>query len=279
MKHQYPLSLTTQGPLYPPSEIMDNNGNFIVIGLINRIVEDKTVPKWGAAIVSPKSELPEFGQLAAYSIIKELDLDCLGADEDKILQTLPLPLPCNNYNMIFAPKQYKNANEDIRPSLPLHDAILDYEYEHSRQNVGPIRLGDWIKAEGMLDVEICNDGQDAIFEFHMNSLIPNSLYTIMALREKDLQPGIKTRPGPLGIPSAFITDEIGTGNYRCVMNNPFPKDSGNRIINVVVLYMSNQSCHGGAIGIYGLGGDIHAHLKLQKPSFQKFITYSVDNIF
>ena len=273
MKRQYPLSLTTQGPLYPPSEIMDSDENFIVIGLINRIVDGKTVPKWGAAIVSPKSVIPEFGQLAPYSIVKELDLDCLGADKDRILQTLPLPLPCNNYNMLFAPEQHRNANEDIRPSLPLHDAILDYEHEHSRQNVGAISLGEWIKAEGILDVETCNDGQDAVFEFHMSGLIPNSLYTIMALREKDLQPGMKTRPGPLGIPSAFITDEVGTGNYRCVMNSPFPKGSGNRIINVVVLYMSNQSCHGGAIGIYGLGGDIHAHLKLQKPSFQEFVTY------
>lgn len=276
MKKKYLLSLTTQGPLYPPSEVMDNEGNFVVIGMINRNIKGTTIPVWGAAIISSDSPLPEFGSLAPYSIVKELDLAELKEDRDRLLQTLPLPLPCNNYNMLFAPEQNSQANEDIRPSLPLHEAIPDYRPEHSRQNISAITLGDWVKAEGVLEVSLCNGGQDAIFDFQMTGLIPDSLYTIMALREKDLKPGEKTRPGPLGIPSAFITDEHGQGKYRRVMKNPFPADSGNRIINVVVLFMSNQSCHGGAIGVYGLGGDIHAHLKLQKPSFHEFVTHSVE---
>ena len=36
MKHfKANLSITTQGPTYPPSEIMDEDENFIVIGKIN----------------------------------------------------------------------------------------------------------------------------------------------------------------------------------------------------------------------------------------------------
>lgn len=49
----YQLSLTTQGPLYPPSEVMDENGNFIVIGAISHLNSAggcKT--QWGCAIVS-----------------------------------------------------------------------------------------------------------------------------------------------------------------------------------------------------------------------------------
>lgn len=273
MKRRYQLSVTTQGPLYPPSEIMDDKEDFVVVGMINRQINGNTIPTWGAAIVSRYSTVPPFGHLEPYAIVKELDVNDLGLDTDIVLHTLPLPLPCNNYNMLFAPEQNKYANEDVRPSLPLHKAIPDYRVEHSRQNPNPITLGQWMKAKGNLEVAICNNEQDATFEFSMTGLVPNSLYTIMALREDDLKPGKQTRPGPLGIPSAFITDDHGGGNYCAVMKKPFPGGSGNRIINVVVLFMSSQSCHGGAIGIYGLGGDIHAHLKLQHSSFKEFETH------
>jgi len=44
----FSLAVTTQGPLYPPSEIMDKDGNFIVVGRIPKA--DGTIP-WGGAIV------------------------------------------------------------------------------------------------------------------------------------------------------------------------------------------------------------------------------------
>src|SRR3546814_3424299 len=92
-------------------------------------------------------------------------------------------------------------------------------------------------------------------------MIPNSLYTIMSLRRFDLNPLSPTRPGPLGIPNVFITDKNGNSSYHATLPNPFPeadKDNGNRIINVVVLWMSYQMNRGGAIGWFGLGGDVHA---------------------
>ena len=106
----YELSLTTQGPLYPPSEVMDADGNFVVVGMINRTTRDGAIrPEWGAAVVSPDSPLPEFGGLAPYTVVRELDTAPDGADKDIVLHTLPLPLPCNNYPMVFAPEQLPEA--------------------------------------------------------------------------------------------------------------------------------------------------------------------------
>lgn len=61
------------------------------------------------------------------------------------------------------------------------------------------------------------------------------------------------------------------------MPNPFPdpnRPEANRIVNVVVLWMSDQMNHGGAIGRFGLGGDIHAQLKLPALAFQEFTTHN-----
>ena len=273
MKRQYVLTVTTQGPLYPPSEVWDQEGNFVVIGMINKRNGDNHVsPTWGAAIVSPQSELPHFGSLAEYDIVSDLDLTDLGEYGDRPLYTLPLPLPCNNYEMLFAPQQKADSKDIIRDSLPLHDAVPDFEPEHSRQNPQPITLNQWIKAEGCLVVETLNNQHDARFSINFKHLIPNSLYTVMALRENDLDPLNPTRPGPLGVPHCFVTNEYGCATFKSIMQNPFPIEEGNRIINIVVLYMSSQCANGGAIGIYGLGGDIHAQLKLTAASFQEFNT-------
>ncbi|MQS38190.1 hypothetical protein FFZ77_21975, partial [Streptomyces katsurahamanus] len=73
-KETHELALTTQGPLYPPSEVMDGDGNFVVVGLINRPAPaGGAVPEWGAAVVSPDSPVPGFGRLAPYTVLRELD--------------------------------------------------------------------------------------------------------------------------------------------------------------------------------------------------------------
>jgi hypothetical protein len=272
MKKSYTLDLTTQGPLYPPSEILDDKGNFVVIGKICKEVNGEIQINWGAAIIGRNTRLPVFGSLDKYEIIDDLDLENLGEYGERPLYTLPLPLPCNNYKMLFAPHQRPDANEIVRDSLPLHDAVPDFLVEHSRKYRNIITLNQWIKANGSLTVETCNNGHDANFYFDLKNLIPNSLYTVMAIRKNDLNPLKPTRPGPLGVPNCFVSDETGAGTYSSTMINPFPSNGGNRIINIVVLYMSSQCSNGGAIGIYGLGGDIHAHLKLQSSSFQEFNT-------
>ena len=282
MERRYSLQLTTQGPLYPPSEVMDEAGNFIVIGAVNRVGTSGLIKtEWGGAIVSPASTVPEFGDLAPYDILEEFDPHALTTQlRSKILHTLPLPLPCNNYGMIFAPNQYPYANNERRNSYPFHlTPIPDAEWLHGRQLRSPVTLGDWVKAKGELVVSLENDGREARFSFAFTDLIPRSLYTIMTLRENDLAPGIKTRPGPLGIPNVMVTDELGSARFDAVLPDPFPpKDRpGNRVINIVVLFMSYQMSHGGAIGRYGLGGDIHAHLKLTTKAFDEFETKPISD--
>ncbi|MHB1948748.1 MAG: hypothetical protein ACYCQI_11625 [Gammaproteobacteria bacterium] len=272
----FELSLTTQGPTYPPSEVIDEDGNFIVIGRINRDYSGETRSEWGAAIVSASTAIPKFGVQAPYDIVREFSLGDLGELGNAVLHTLPLPLPCNNYPMLFAPEQNPSADKMRRNSYAFHQApIPDYRYEDGRKTKNPITLGDWVKARGECLISVSNNKQTATFEFDFSGLIPESLYTVMSLREHDLNPDKLSRPGPLGIPNVFITDQFGRASYRAVMPNPFPSvdvPNRNRIINVIVLWMSSQCSYGGAIGLYGLGGDIHAQLKLKEPSFYEFTT-------
>ena len=285
----YRLTMTTQGPTYPPSEIMDADGNFVVIGRVNRAGDDGGLAvrdgarfdvagahgnrsRWGAAIVSADSPLPPFGENAPYDIVRELDLDALDErDRAAVLYTLPVPLPCNNYPMLFAPEQNGWGDTHARPSYPLHAVpIPDLRPEDGRSVTEPITLGDWIRARGEFEVSVSADGRSATFAFEFAGLIPRSLYTMMSLREHDFDPQGPTRPGPLGVPNVFVTDDDGAARYRATLPNPFPADGGarrNRIVNVVLLWMSYQVSYGGAMAIFGLGGDVHAQLKLTEPSF------------
>ncbi|MNG08649.1 hypothetical protein D3C84_920230 [compost metagenome] len=139
----------------------------------------------------------------------------------------------------------------------------------------PITLTQWLRARGTLRVSVAEDERSALFELDCEQLVPDSVYTVMSLRERDLDPISPTRPGPLGVPNVFVTDANGNASFWARLPNPFPAPDmahANRVVNVVVLYMSSHMCHGGAIGWYGLGGDIHAQLKLQSPAFAEFFT-------
>ncbi|MFU2315519.1 hypothetical protein [Rahnella sp. PCH160] len=267
----YTLAVTTQGPLYPPAEVVDAQGNFVVIGQIST----HAGIAWGGAIVDKNSPLPPFGQVKPYTIIhhiSELTEDQLA---EITLYTLPLPLPLNNYPMLFAPEQRPQAAQDKRPARPLHEGyIADCRPADGRRKLPAITLADWVKAQGELVVTLSEDKRSARFDFIFKNLIPDSLYTIMSLRERDLAPKQPSRPGPLGIPNVFITDAQGNATYWAELPNPFPATGNerNRVINVVVLFMSCQQSYGGAIGLYGLGGDIHAHLKLTTLSFSELNT-------
>ncbi|MBC7859540.1 MAG: hypothetical protein H7Z39_12350 [Burkholderiaceae bacterium] len=273
----FELSVTTQGPTYPPSEVMDADGNFIVIGRINRAAPDGSVrSEWGRAIVARDSALPEFGANLPYRIERELPANLGARDAALVLHTLPLPLPCNNYPMLFAPEQCPDAAAMHKPSYPFHQVpIPDLREQDGRKLQHEITLGQWVAARGQLRVSLTADERAANFEFGFTGLIPNSLYTVMSLRQHDLNPARPTRPGPLGVPNVFVTDSEGKASYSATLPDAFPdpdRHEANRIINVVVLWMSYQMNRGGAIGYFGLGGDIHAQLKLAAPSFQQFTT-------
>jgi hypothetical protein len=275
MNQTFSLSVTTQGPLYPPSEVVNERGDFIVVGRIPQA--DGTLP-WGSAIVSSATRPPPFNESGSYDVQRWIDVEHLGELSDMVLHTLPLPLPSNNYPMLFAPEQRPGAHHEHRPSFPLHAApIPDIRAEHGRRPQSPITLGKWLQASGELKVDVAGGGSTARFELECKNLIPNSLYTVMSLRQHDLRADCPSRPGPLGVPNVFLTDAEGAGRYWAVLPNPFPDaslPSSNRIINVIVLYMSSQMSHGGAVGWYGLGGDIHAQLKLKIDEFSSFLTCS-----
>ncbi|MDC5849302.1 hypothetical protein OPW32_08805 [Vibrio europaeus] len=271
MRRSYQLSATTQGPLYPPAEVMDAEGNFVVVG---QIPSDSGV-SWSGAIVAPETPVPEFGEIKPYRIVTQIEQLSEQQMKDITLFTLPLPLPSNNYPMIFAPEQRPQASSEVRSSFPLHQGYIeDYRYEDGKRHIPPINLFDWLKAKGELVVSLKNDKQLARFDFQFSNLVPNSLYTVMSLREKDLCPESPSRPGPLGIPNVFVTDALGSAQFWAELPDPFPAHEleGNRVINVVVLYMSSRQSYGGAIGLHGLGGDIHAQLKLKQRSFDEFVT-------
>nr|WP_315292103.1 hypothetical protein [Serratia proteamaculans] len=267
----YSLAVTTQGPLYPPAEVVDANGNFVVIGQILR----QNGIQWGGAIVDKNSPLPPFGQTLPYTVIGELDALTAEQLAGITLYTLPLPLPLNNYPMVFAPEQRPDAASDRRSSVPLHEGhIADVRAVDGLRRLPAITLADWVKAQGELTVSLSEDRRSARFDFSFSQLVPNSVYTVMSLRERDLAADAPTRPGPLGIPNVFITDRQGNADYWAELPNPFPVagENSNRVINVVVLFMSCRQSFGGAIGLHGLGGDIHAHLKLPGLSFSEFTT-------
>lgn len=279
-KALFDLSLTTQGPTYPPSEVMDQEGNFIVIGRVNRpsASQSGVCSEWSRAIVSALSPSPSLGSNLPYEIVRELPSILSTADEALILHTLPLPLPCNNYPMVFAPEQCADAGKLVRPSYAFHQVpIPDLRTEDGPKLTEPITLGQWCKARGQLEVCVSEDYRSAQFRFEFSGLIPDSLYTVMSLRQRDLDPNGPTRPGPLGVPNVFVTDVRGEGRYLAVLPDPFPsadRPGVNRVVNVVLLWMSYQMNRGGAIGWFGLGGDVHAQLKLQVPSFTQFETCS-----
>jgi len=146
--------------------------------------------------VSSSSILPLFGEQVPYDIVKELS-DPL-SDAALVLHALPLPLTCNNYPMVFAPKQQPMAHRFQLPSYAFHQVpIPDMRVEDGPKVTRPITLGQWRQARGTLKVNVPPDRKIGNFHLEFSGLIPNSLYTVMSLRQHDLNPHTPTRPGPL----------------------------------------------------------------------------------
>ncbi|PIQ42391.1 MAG: hypothetical protein COV52_05150 [Gammaproteobacteria bacterium CG11_big_fil_rev_8_21_14_0_20_46_22] len=268
MKKFYKLTLTTQGPSYPPSEVGNNDGDFVVLGLLNEVNNTNTLEKnWGMALVSKDSPTPTFGEELPYDIKRMLSIE---NDGEMILYTLASPLPCNNYPHVASPFYKKNLCDLTRDSYPLHLApISDETPWNTRQLKKAITLKQWCKASGCLTVNHDKKNDTASFNIECNGLIPNSLYSVIGLRRNNLAPKNTTRPEPLGIPNVFTSNDIGQGHFSTKIESPFQRH--NPIISIAILFMSSQMSYGGAISGYGLGIDIHVQLKLLPPGLSEFI--------
>lgn len=94
--HQLSLINSTQGPFWPPSEFMDQHGDFVLVGnILTQAPDGQVFPRWGAAIVSKDTVPPldangveDFSNEFAvpYHVVRELDLT--GADNDIALYSL-----------------------------------------------------------------------------------------------------------------------------------------------------------------------------------------------
>ncbi|HHJ14224.1 MAG TPA: hypothetical protein ENJ79_07585 [Gammaproteobacteria bacterium] len=91
------LPNATQGPLWPPGELTDAEGNFLVVGLIlEEVAPGVVAPVPGAAVVSPETVPPldanghedfrnPFG--APYRVLRRLDLSPGSTDLDLLLHS------------------------------------------------------------------------------------------------------------------------------------------------------------------------------------------------
>src|SRR5262249_17533239 len=153
-----PLSNLTQGPLWPPSEVADENGNFVLIG--GFILKEtsagrvEALPNLKGVIVSKDTVPPlkngreDFSNLlgAPYKIVRELDLSKNSKDRDMVLYShscgpfggnfgggsprIPgqkdskYNLNCEpRWNESFAPVG-SDSPTYYRPSFPLHQVLI-----------------------------------------------------------------------------------------------------------------------------------------------------------
>ncbi len=329
------LPLSTQGPLWPPGEFVDENGDFVVIGNAVKEVAPGVIGMVpGQAILVSKDTVPPLDEngvedfrnpfAAPYNIIKELDLSPGSPDNDIVLYTNSYGPPSGNfggagripregeskYNLnsrnicldLFPTSSQKYQYK--QPSFPLHEAPLwgmqggrqvAYDPDTGMQfdpNLGsgsqcpmpgcsgenlvdeyPIKeaitLGRYLEAEGKMEInlsdfdELSGGYTAADFSFKFEKLLPNSVYTIWALRTNFFHPGPAARvPDPITLSNIITSDKEGNGKLSFKLSNPFPShqtdNSGTRIIGIVVVYHSDQVSWSACPGRTGPGVETHS---------------------
>ncbi len=319
------FNITTQGPPWPPSTLVDKSGNFVVVGTV--ITQDaaggiKTVPN-GAALVSKDTVPPLNAQgkedfsnpfAAPYTIIRNLDLS-RGSRDRKIELFTPsfgpftgswgggpripmegaskynlnmIPTPCPE---IFPSESQKTSF--TRPSFPLQQyPILGFQGDDLEYDVDsgepydpmtasgpgcemgcpgetdvdfrsdkPITLGDWLSAKGKFGVRLSDYSKraggykSAVFKLQFERLLPHSVYTAWAVKQRVFSQG--RFPGPLGVPSIFVTDKFGNAELEVKLPNPFPArdldDEGLRLIGIEISYHPDAQNWGACGERFGVG--------------------------
>lgn len=146
------------------------------------------------------------------------------------------------------------------PNCPGEDAV-----DHRRTK--PITLGEWLKAKGSVKItptrfdRILNAFTAARFEFQLHDMLPNSLYTVWAVRLRTL-PALGQRAiNPLAVPNVIATDEKGDGRGSFEIPNPFPDPAtdtrGLRIIGLSLVFHSGHQNWGACFNKAGPGVGVH----------------------
>ena len=195
-----------------------------------------------------------------------------------------------------------------RPRVPLHIAPIwgfegnNYVYDPDRgiqrdrreersldfRRNSPITLGEYLAARGRLIIRLTKYSREAggfthaRFSFTFKHLIPNSLYTIWAIRAHLFAPpvnGVRGRPDPLALPNVVITDRKGNARVTYEVQNPFPdptsEEGGNRILGLAVDFHSDFQNWGACFARVGVGIDIHTHFNTRPngiPDITNFVT-------
>ncbi|VAX36256.1 hypothetical protein MNBD_UNCLBAC01-1434 [hydrothermal vent metagenome] len=337
-----PLEANTDGPLWPPSEVMDENGDFVVIGSILEIPDGQGnfFPGPKRAVIVSKNVVPpldvngkeDFSNLfgAPQPILRELDLSRNSIDLDMVLYSLSygpvvgdfgggprIPMEGeSDYNLNPFPPACPeifptSSQEDYRrPSYPLHEVpiwgfqgdqfLIDAETGElvsnpelpldQRPRIEPITLRDWLKAgrRSRVSVELIDYDEEkeaytaANFEFRLKKLLPNSVYTIWAIRLVNMIPPAPGQslsiPDPLCFPSVITTNKKGRARFECKVENPFPSQQGpdaiKRIMTVALSYQSSHQSWGACPSRFAEGVDNHLHLSVPTEHFEALETES-----
>ena len=344
------LHATTRGKPWPPGEIVDSEGNFIVVGSVIKsivpggklcvptsadtawIVNKDTVPplingKEDFSIKVIPDDILRVYVNACQDVDRELDLSEGSPDLDMVLYSnsfgpskgdfgggprIPqLGTEGNTYNLNpnapTCPDIFPASDQEYqytRPSYPLHQVPIwgfegdDLRYDATTGNLKvfseyrldqrprqtPITLGDWMKADKktlmkieLKDYDTQNQGYTAAqFSFAFKELLPNSIYTLWAVRLATMitPPGREETimPTPLCIPGVFTTDDKGAAEFSCKAENPFPKidtldttkwtpEQWGRIVFIAISFRSDFQNWGACPSLFGPGVDDHTQLQ------------------
>ncbi len=127
----------------------------------------------------------------------------------------------------------------------------------------PITLGEWLEAEGKLDIE-CDDDGTAIVKVKLKNLIENGVYTLWGVFGLDLFPvdGMEDTIVPValgGVPNVMIADEDGEARIKRTIN--FCPIDEPRLKTINIAWHSDGSDYGAVpeLPLLGLPGGVITH--------------------
>lgn len=319
------FNMTTQGPPWPPSTVVDKDGNFVVVGtVLTRDNSGTVVSVPGKAALVSKNTVPPLDSngvedfsnplAAPYKVIRYLDLRH-GSRDRKIVLYSPsfgpskgdfgggprIPMEGKsryNLNMIPSPcpevfPATSQLHSFTRKSFPLHkypvlglqgdqvayDVDTGEPYDPmTRSGTGcengcsgesmvdfydqaPVTLGKWIQARGNFRIALTRYSRSAggytaaRIDLKLRNLLPHSVYTAWGVKQRVFSQG--RFPGPLGVPSVFVSDKNGRAEASFEIPHPFPAreldDEGLRLIGIEISYHPDAQNWGACGERFGVG--------------------------